>query len=123
MATQGVTTIETFEAGQDLSAKQYCFVTMASDMQIDPTGAGLAADGVLQNAPAAAGRAAAVAVVGRVKVLAGGTIAAGGNIASSATGTAVAATTGNIVLGKALEAAVSGQYITMDFTKGGNASA
>ncbi len=123
MASQGVYTVETFEAGQDLSAKQYHFVTMASDGQVDPTGAGAAADGVLQNAPAAAGRAAAVAVVGRVKVLCGGTISANANVASNASGQAVAATTGNIVLGKALEAGAANQYITIDFFKGGNASA
>ncbi len=123
MATQGKYTVETFEAGQDLSTAQYKFVSLASDGQIDPTGAGAASDGVLLNAPAAAGRAASVAVVGRVKVLCGGTIAVNGNVASNASGAAVAATTGNIVLGKALEAGVSGQYITIDFFRGGNASA
>lgn len=123
MATQGINTVETFEAGQDLSTKQYYFVTMASDGQVDPTGAGAAADGVLQNAPAAAGRAASVAISGRVKVVAGGTITAGANVASNASGAVVAASTGNIVLGKALEAGVSGQYVTIDFFRGGNASA
>ena len=37
------------EAGADLSAKQYFFVTIASDGQVDPTGNGLSADAVLQN--------------------------------------------------------------------------
>lgn len=123
MATQNAYVVETFEAGQDLSAKQYHFVTMASDGQVDPTGAGAAADGVLQNAPSAVGRAAAVAVQGRLKVLAGGTITNGANVASNAAGKVVAASTGNIILGKALEAGVDGQYITIDFFKGGNASA
>ena len=46
----------TLEAGQDLSTKQYKFMTLASDGQIDPTAAaGGKAIGVLQNKPNAAG--------------------------------------------------------------------
>lgn len=91
----------TFEAGQDLSAKQYHFVTQAADGQIDPTGDGGRADGVLQNAPAAAGRAATVGVEGTSMVVAGGAVTAGDNVASNAAGRAKTAVGGNAVLGKA----------------------
>lgn len=105
-----------FEAGQDLSAKQYYFVSLASDGQIDPTGDGASAVGVLQNAPASAGDAASVAIGGITKVVAGGTIAAGGAVASSATGTAVAATTaGDVILGTAVTGGASGETISIVF--------
>jgi hypothetical protein len=59
-------------------------------------------------------------VFGRVIVEAGGTITAGAEVTSDATGKVVAATEGDIVLGKAAEAAVADQLITVDFFKGGN---
>jgi len=52
----------------------------------------------------------------------GGTIARGAAVASNATGQAVTATTGNIILGTATEAAVSGQVITIELRRDGNAA-
>lgn len=118
MATQGHQVRETYTAGADLSAAQFHFVT-ATARSVALTGAGAAADGVVINDPAN-GAAATVVVFGRVIVEAGGTITAGAEVASNATGEAVAATTGDIVLGKALEAGVDGQLISIDFYKGGN---
>lgn len=92
-------------AGQDLSTKQYYFVSMAADGQIDPTGDGASADGVLQNNPDAIGKTATVAIGGISKVVAGAAIAAGADVASGAAGKAKTATTGNRVLGKAMTAA------------------
>lgn len=103
------------EAGQDLSAAQYHFVSVASDGQVDATGAGLAAIGVLQNDPSAAGRAAEVCVGGLTKVAAGGTVAAGAVVAANAAGKAVAATTGDIVLGTAVTGGADGSIISMVF--------
>lgn len=103
------------EAGQDLSAKQFFFVSVSSDGQIDPTGDGAAAVGVLQNDPAAAGRAAEVCIGGVTKVSAGGTIAAGAAVASDAAGEAVTAATGDVVLGIALEGASDGDIISIVF--------
>lgn len=97
----------TLEAGQDLSAKQYFFVTMASDGQVDPTGDGLSADGVLQNDPDAAGRPACVGISGVSKVVAGGAIARGAQVASDASGKAATATTGDRVLARALKASTA----------------
>lgn len=121
MARDEATTCITLEAGQDLSAKQYFFVSMSSDGQVDPTGDGANAIGVLQNDPAAAGRAAEVAVSGRTMVKAGGTITAGADIASDAAGEAVVAATGDQILGTALEGAADGDTFAIMFQPRGTA--
>lgn len=121
MARDEALTSITLEAGQDLSAKQYFFVSMSSDGQIDPTGDGAAAIGVLQNDPSAAGRAAEVGIAGRTMVKAGGTIAAGAQVASDAAGEAVTAASGDVVLGTALQSAVDGDTFAMVFQPRGAA--
>jgi len=121
MAVNNNQTCVTLEAGADLSAKQYYFVSIASDGQVDPTGDGAAAAGVLQNDPSAAGRAAEVCIGGITKVEAGGTVAAGGAVASSATGTAVAAATGDVILGTAVDGGASGSVISIIFQPRGAA--
>jgi hypothetical protein len=104
----------TFEAGQDLSAKQYHFVTIASDGQVDPTGDGLQAHGVLQNDPPAAGRAANVGISGITKVVAGGTCTAGSNVSADTNGRAVNTVSGDFALGVACESATTdGQIISI----------
>jgi hypothetical protein len=108
----------TYIAGADLSAKQFHFVSLGTTT-VDVTGAGLAAEGVLINTPTS-GQAATVVYDGRVTVLAAGTISAGADVASDASGQAVAATTGDIILGRAYEAAVTGQYITVELVRAGN---
>ena len=115
MATQDNYRCISLEAGQDLSAKQFYFVSVASDGQVDPTGDGAIADGVLQNKPAAAGRAAEVAISGKVKVVCGGTVTRGGPVASDANGAMVNAASGDIILGTALETGASGQVAEMIF--------
>lgn len=113
----------TFEAGQALPT-QFIFIAQAADGQVDPVGTtGLRSDGVLLTPATAAGQAVTVAYDGRVKVLAGGTIARGAAVASNATGRGVAATTGNIILGYAEEAAVVNQIITVRIERAGTASA
>lgn len=111
----------TFEAGQDLSAKQFFFVSIASDGQVDPTGDGAAAVGVLLNDPAAAGRAAEVCIGGLTRVEAGGTVAAGAAVASDAAGNAVTAATGDIILGTAVTGGADGEIITIVFQPRGAA--
>ena len=105
-----------YVAGSDLSAKQFRFVSLAADGAVDATGAGAAA-GVLLNNPAAAG-AAGVAYDGRVTVVCGGTVTRGGEVASDAAGEAVDATTGDAVLGYALETGADGQVITIELARG-----
>ena len=96
----------TLEAGQDLSAKQFFFMTVASDGQVDPTGDGGVAVGVLQNDPAAGGV---------TKVSVGASITAGANVASDAAGEAVPAASGDAILGVALAAGDDGDIIPMLF--------
>jgi hypothetical protein len=121
MATQDNMLCVSLEAGADLSTKQFYFVSVASDGQIDPTGAGVIAQGVLQDAPAAAGRAALVAIAGKVKVMCGAAVTKGGPVASTSSGTATNATTGNIILGTALETGAAGRIIEMIFQPRGAA--
>ena len=120
MATQGQQIRETYTAGADLSEAQFRFV-VATGRSVALSGAGAAADGVVINDPENGG-AATVVVFGRVIVEAGGEITNGAEVTSDATGKVVTATTGDIVLGKALEGAVDGQLISIDFYKGGNAA-
>lgn len=107
----------TYVAGSNLSAKQFCFVSLAADGQVDATGAGALAAGVLLNDPAAGG-AATVAYDGRVTVVCGGTVTRGGEVTSDANGEAVDATTSDVIVGYALEAGVNGQVITIELARG-----
>ena len=113
----------TFIAGQDLSAAQFKFVTLEADGQVDlANAAGEKAIGVLLNQPVA-GSAATVCMTGKVTVEAGASVTAGDEIATNAAGEAVTATTGNIVMGYALEDAVDGQIFAIELIQGGNAAA
>jgi len=123
MAVMQTRDTRTFIAGEDLSAAQFKFVTLESDGQVDlADSAGENCVGVLLNNPPAAG-AATVAMTGKVMVTAGGTIAAGAAVATDASGDAVTASTGNIVMGYATEAGVDGQVIAIELIQGGNAAA
>lgn len=126
MATQGNQIRQTFVAGADLSAKQYTLVTCngvtadGENRTVITPAVGAKVDGVVINNPKNT-HAATVVVFGRTKVKAGGPIAAGAEVQTNANGQVVAATTG-IRVGKALEAAVANQIITIDFYPGGNAA-
>ena len=111
---QAQTTV-TLEAGADLSAKQWFFVSVNASGQVVATGDGAYAVGVLQNDPAAAGRAAEVAIGGIVQVICGGVVTRGGPVASDANGEAVNAASGDIILGEALETGADGSVISMIF--------
>lgn len=114
--------VETYIAGADLSTKQYTFV-VASDANVVTAGAGEAAIGVLWNDPEAT-RAASVVQGGDPHVYAGEAIAAGVDIASDAAGKAVAAGTGDVILGKTRHAvAAADDLVQINFYLGGNASA
>ena len=124
MATSGNQIRQSFVAGADLTTKKDTFVivTSAGERTVATPAAGAKADGVLLNDPVT-GVAAAVAVFGRVKVVAGAAIAAGAEIATDAQGRAITAAATAIRLGKTTEAATAaGQLITVDFYTGGNAA-
>lgn len=107
--------VVSLEAGADLSTKQFFFVSVSADGQVDPTGDGAHADGVLQNKPAAAGRAAEVAIGGITRVVCGGVVTRGGPVASDANGEAVNPTSGDVILGTALETGADGAVISILF--------
>jgi hypothetical protein len=113
----------TFVAGEDLSAAQFKFVTLEADGQVDlADSAGENCLGVLLVEGEAA-RAVTVVMTGSVMVEAGGTVTNGGAVATDATGRAVDATTGDIIMGYAREAGVVNQVIEIELIQGGNASA
>lgn len=98
---------DTKKANADLSAQQYQFVQLSAadtvSMASGPTGE--ANYGVLQNKPAAAGRAAEVTILGFTKVKASTAITANALITSNTSGKAVTSTSAQVVLGRALTAA------------------
>lgn len=112
----------TFQAGGDLSALQFRFVAMAADGQVDSAGNGEDAIGVLLNDPAEAGRAAEVAISGKTRVTAGGSVPAGSLVASDAVGRAVVATTGDAILGIADTTGASGEVMSIVFNPRGYAA-
>lgn len=93
------------EAGSDLSARQYRFMTINSSKRLAVPSAGAAAQGVLQDKPDAAGRVGSLGIEGITKVEAGEAITAGDDISAGSNGLAVKAATGDVVLGKAMEGA------------------
>ena len=127
MATQGNQIRQTFVAGADLSGKQYTFVTCngvtadGENRTVITPAVGAKVDGVVINNPKNT-HAATVVVFGRTKVKAGGAIPAGAEVQTNANGQVIAATGAGIRVGKALEAAVANQIITIDFYPGGNAA-
>lgn len=106
----------TLEAGSDLSAGQYKAVNVASDEQIDLVAVkGAKVLGILQDKPAAAGRAANVGVEGVSKVLAGAAVAAGVEVIVDATSRVIATDAADqYILGTALTtAAAAGDVIAV----------
>jgi hypothetical protein len=92
MAWEGAQTcIPGVTAAADLSANQYQFVKESATGMVVNTTNGGRCDGVLQNAPGAAGEAAAVAIGGVTKVKAGASFARGAALMSDAVGKAVTA--------------------------------
>lgn len=103
----------TVEAGADLSAKQYHFGVVAADAQVDAvSSAGGDADGVIMGKPDAAGKACELAISGVAKVKVGtGGITAGNKVQANANGEAIAAASGDHVLGKALATGAAGEIV------------
>jgi hypothetical protein len=96
----------TLPAAADLSASQYCFVTIDSAGRAALAAAGGDnAVGVLQNKPGAVDREAAVTYGGTTKCKAGGVINPGDLVSCDSSGRAVAVTTGEDALGRAVDGA------------------
>ena len=116
----------TFEAGGDLSAKQYFFVKLDSDQQVIlATGATDKVLGILQNKPES-GEAAVVRLLGRSKVSADASLAIADLIGTSADGQADVKLPGTdtteyvkgIVVKAVSNAAEIAEVILLPFTRG-----
>lgn len=92
-------------AGADLSAAQFCGVKLNASGQVVLAGAGEAAIGILQNKPTS-GQIATVCVAGVSFMKAGGVVAPG-FVTTNASGRAATPTTGQYILGSAIEAAAA----------------
>ena len=113
MATDQSVIKVTYPAAADLSAKQYFFMQVDSNGRVNSAGDGEVVNGVLYNDPAAIDRAAEVAISGRVKVIAGGTVTAGTLGASDSAGEAVAKATGDIAAGMFITGGANGDIVEM----------
>ena len=111
MSVEKVLQLVSFPAGADLSAKQFHLLEMASDGEV--VAANAAGDkivGVLQDKPAAAARAASVAIGGITKVALSSTAASsailiGSKLVANGAGRAILATAGTptqYVIGRSL---------------------
>ncbi|HUE02147.1 MAG TPA: capsid cement protein [Bryobacteraceae bacterium] len=83
---------------------QFYFVTVNSSGQINFTGAGAVADGVVQDKPNAQGVEGEVAILGITKLLTGAAVNNGDPLMANASGQAITATSGNFVRARALAA-------------------
>jgi len=119
MATENALRTLSMPASGDLSAAQYKFVKINSSGELAVCSvAGEEADGVLQDKPAAQGRAGAMAIGGQTKILLGGTIAKGAKVTTDAQGRAVTAATGNVELGTCVEGGAVGIIGSIIFDRG-----
>lgn len=89
-------------ANTDLSTKQYYAVDLNSSGNVVVAGAGNTFIGVLGNKPTAAGAPAEVMFSGVVPMVCGGSITAAGPVKIDSAGKAVAASSGDKAIGRAL---------------------
>jgi hypothetical protein len=101
-------------ASGDLSASQFCFVGIDSAGRIALPAAGGDCVGVLQDKPDAIDRVGQVGMLnmsGKLKVVSGATLNPGVKVQSDGSGHAIAALTGDHVLGTTLKASVAGDLV------------
>ena len=107
-------------AAADLSANQFAMVKFDAAAKAAIVGAGEAALGVL-TVPAKAGSACTVTVSGIVMVEVGtGGINLGESAACNASGHVILATTGDVIVGTALEAGAAANIIAMEISLANN---
>lgn len=105
-----------FVTDDSLSDKEARFVTVGAGGVVAVAGAGVAADGVLR-AGVVSGETPPVAFGGFPYIVAGAALSIGDEVASDANGAAVVpvGASGDIILGKVLEAAASGEKARIKF--------
>ena len=91
-------------AAADLTLLQFRYVSISAPEQVNVSGAAESAIGVLQNKPNT-DQAAEVVSAGVSNVVASASITAGADLATAANGKVAAATAGQNVVGKAIQAA------------------
>ncbi len=103
-----------FEAGSDLSASQYCGVTVNASSQLVLPAAGGQIIGILTTKPAAAGRVGAVRLIGPVeRCIGGGAITAGTSVKMTAAGKILLAAATDKAIGIALETGILNDELTV----------
>ena len=119
MAVENLGKVISLPVAADYSASQWRFMRINSSSQAVRAGDGEDADGVLQNDPAAAGRAGNIALGGLTKVEGGGTVTAGNYVSSDASGRAVNTVSGDYILGRSLTTATTaGEIISIILSPG-----
>ncbi len=120
MALQGPQIAWTFPAAGTMASNQYKFGLMNSAGRIDLNAAnGGFCTGVIDDNVDAIDKACRTVLCGITKVKCNGVITRGALIMSDATGQAVTATSGGVVLGQALETGAVGNIITVFLFTGG----
>lgn len=105
---------ETYQAGSDLTDKQFHLVVSDGD-EVNVPSAGTTATGVLFNNPAS-GFAATVVRAGEPNVFVGtGGVAVGDKLATDADGKVVTAASGDVVVGEAREAGAADTLVRITF--------
>lgn len=111
MAFQHTEPLVSVEASADLSANQFLLHQINSSSQLALSGA--AGSGyVLQNKPAAAGRAGNIQITGVTKVILGATVAAGAAVEANAAGKAITLAAG-IKVGRLITGGVLNDVVSM----------
>lgn len=111
MATEGmIQEMDAISASGDLSAHQFKLVTLDGSAELALAGAGEDCN-LLLDKPAAQGTAGTILLSGVGKVKTGGAVSGGDMLASDASGLAVTAATTDMIFGRALEDAASGDLL------------
>lgn len=108
----GLNHVLSYPASTDLSSYQYRAVTIDSNGQLAVATAAKNIDGILQDKPAAQGRAGLVQWGGQSKATAGGNFSIGGLLEVGTSGKLVALASGTAVA-KALEAGSDGKIVSV----------
>jgi hypothetical protein len=116
--------VETYIAGEDLTSAQYRFLKTDAAGAVVVAGAGEDVVGICWNDPAAGRATSVVRGNSDPHVYAGAAIAVGVDIAVDANGAAVAADTGDFIVGKTrYAAAAAGDLVQINFNPVGTISA